>query len=285
MRSDLAAQFTSTMIELMQRTGTNWRQSWVGSGLHRNAITKRPYRGVNQPITALSGHGPFHATYKQWNDAGAQVCKGQKGTQIFFFKPYAIRDRKTDEEKQIMLARSYTVFGVDQVENAPPLQIEKRPEIERHAECERIIRETEIIIRYGGDKAAYIPSQDYIILPNPEQFENREALYSVSFHEIGHATGHEKRVGRNLTGRFGDPQYSFEELIAEATAGLVCCATGIAVEPRKESAAYMNGWLRGMKEDKNAIVRAFSMAQRAADWILKEPTRQDISAEPVQPQP
>ena len=285
MNRDLATEITNKILRLMETEGSAWKSPWVGQGLHRQAGNQKPYRGINQVILATAGHPPFWATYKGWQELGAQVRKGEKSTPIFFWKPYAVKDRETAEEKQIMLARSYSVFSADQVDNPPALEIVKRPEIERHEECERIIRETEIVIRYGGDKAAYIPSQDYIVLPKPEQFESREALYSVSFHELGHATGHKTRLDRNLTGRFGDPQYSFEELIAEATAGLVCSATGIAIEPRKESAAYMNGWLRGMKEDKNAIVRAFSHAQRAADWILKEPARHDISAQPSQPQP
>ena len=291
MRADLATQITDKLLDLMQQHGTNWRQPWVGQGLQRNAVSKKPYRGVNTAILALTGHAsPFYATYKQWGEMGAQVRKGEKATAIFFWKPYAIKDRETEEEKQIMLARTYSVFAADQVENAPALVIEQCPEIERHAECDRIIRETGIDIRYGGDRAAYVPSLDYVAMPKPEQFENRDAFYSTTFHEFGHATGAPSRLDRNLKGRFGDPAYSFEELIAESTAALVCCATGITPEPRKESACYLNGWIRGLKDDKQAIVRAFSHAQRAADWILKdvsapspEPPRPNLSTNPQPP--
>lgn len=271
MRADLATQITDKLLALMEQHGTNWRQPWVGQGLQRNAVSKKPYRGVNTVILALTGHAsPFFATYKQWSEMGAQVRKGEKATAIFFWKPYAVKDRETEEEKLIMLARTYSVFAADQVDNAPVLEIEQRPEIERHAECDRIITATGAAISYGGDRAAYIPSLDRIIMPTAPQFESRDAFYSTQFHELGHWSGAPSRLDRSLKGRFGDSSYAFEELIAETAAALVCAATGIIPEPRKETAQYLNGWMRGMRDDKQAIVRAFSLAQRAADFILKD---------------
>jgi antirestriction protein ArdC len=204
-RPDLATTVTEKLLTLMETAGTNWRQSWTGNGLYRNAVSKKPYRGINQLITATSGFAsPFFATYKQWNELGAQVRKGEKATAIFFFKPYAIKDRETDEEKQIMLARSYSVFSADQVDNPPAMEIQKRPEIERHAECDRVITETSAVISYGHDKAAFIPSQDRIIMPAANQFESRDAYYTTHFHELGHWSGAPARLDRNLKGRFGD---------------------------------------------------------------------------------
>lgn len=265
----------------METAGTGWKQSWVGSGPHINAVTKKPYRGINQAVLSLFGSGAqIHATYKQWGEAGAQVCKGQKATTIFFFKPYNIRDRDTDEEKQIYIARTYSVFGINQVENPPDIKLIERPDIERHAECDRIILETGANITWQGDKAAYIPSQDRIVMPSPKQFESPEAMYSVAFHELGHWSGAENRLNRDLKGRFGDDKYAFEELIGECTAAFVCTSVGIIPEPRKESAQYLNSWMRVLKNDKRAIVSAFSYAQRAADFIMKhDPSRPDFSAD------
>jgi antirestriction protein ArdC len=285
MRADLATQFSAAMIEMMSRYGSNWRQPWTGNGLYRNAVTKKPYRGVNQPILATSGFSSaFVATYKQWNELGAQVRKGEKSTAIFFWKPFAVKDRDTDEEKQIMLARTYAVFSADQVDNAPILISEKRPEIERQAECERVIRDTGAAISYGHDKAAYIPSQDRIIMPAANQFDNRDAFYTTQFHEISHWSGAPARLDRNLKGRFGDPAYAFEELIAESAAALICASIGIMPEPRKETAQYLNSWVRGMKDDSQAIVRAFSHAQRITDFILKDDPAPALEPSRLQPQ-
>jgi antirestriction protein ArdC len=88
-------------------------------------------------------------------------------------------------------------------------------------------------------------------------------------------------LDRDLKRRFGDSQYRFEELIAESAGSMVCVASGIIPEPRKETAQYLNNWMAGMREDKQAIVRAFSLAQRAADFIMK--TEFDPAAEPTRP--
>jgi antirestriction protein ArdC len=292
MRADLATTITEKLIYLMETSGANWRQSWVGNGLYRNAVSQKPYRGVNQLIVSLAGFkSPFMATYKQMTELGAQVRKGEKATTVFFWKPLSVKDRESDEEKQIMMARTYSVFSLDQVDNPPDLKIEQRPEIERHTECDRLLEDSGAVVSFGHDKAAYIPSQDRIIMPAANQFESRDAFYATLSHEwVGHWTGAKHRLDRNLKGRFGDPNYRFEELIAESASAFFCAAVGIIPEPRKETAQYLNGWIRGMKDDKQAIVRAFSHAQRAVDFILKDdaapapaPTRPDFSAD--QPPP
>jgi hypothetical protein len=74
MRPDLATTITEKLLDLMAKHGTNWRQPWVGQGLQRNAVSKKPYRGVNTLILATSGlQSPWFATYKQWHEMGAQV--------------------------------------------------------------------------------------------------------------------------------------------------------------------------------------------------------------------
>jgi antirestriction protein ArdC len=287
MRPDLAETVTAKLLTLMATHGTSWRTPWVGQGLQRNAASKKPYRGINTVILMTSGfQSPFFATYKQWGELGAQVRKGEKSTAIFFWKPFNIKDRETEEEKQIMLSRTYAVFNLSQVDNAPALVIEKRPEIERHAECDRIIAETGAAIHYGGDKEAFIPSHDTVIMPTPNQFESRDAFYSTAFHELAHWTGHRSRLDRNLKGRFGTESYAGEELIAECSAALTCATTGVIPEPRKESAQYLNSWMKVLRDDKRAIISAFSHAQRATDYIMQDqvapeaaPTRPRGSAE------
>jgi antirestriction protein ArdC len=283
MRADLAETISAKLIDLMEKHGSNWRQPWTGSGLYRNAVSKKPYRGVNQLIAAMSGYPePWFATYKQWHDLGAQVRRGEKATAIFFFKPFNVRDKDTEQERQIMLARTYSVFNIAQVDNPPPLEIVTRPEIERHAECDQIIAETGADIRYGGDRAAYIPSQDCVVLPTPQQFESREAFYGTAFHELSHWSGAAKRLNRDLKGRFGDQSYAFEELIAESASAFILAGIGMVPEPRKETAQYLNSWIKTLRDDKRAIVTAFSHAQKAADFILQdEPTQEP---EPTRPE-
>jgi antirestriction protein ArdC len=293
MRADLAQQITDKILKLMEENGSDWRRPWLGDGIAKNIFSKKSYRGVNIPILGLSGYSsPWFGTYKQWSELGAQVRKGEKSTAIFFWKPLHIKDKETEADRQILMARSYAVFSIEQVENAPAVETEIRPPLERHAECDRIIEATGAQITYGGDRAAYIPSQDRIVMPRPEQFLSPEGYYGTLCHEATHWAGHESRLNRNLKGRFGSETYAFEELIGKTGSALICAAAGIIPEPRADTAKYLNNWIAVLKNDKHAIISAFSHAQRAADFILNdepahtpEPTRPDISADPIQPQP
>jgi antirestriction protein ArdC len=118
------------------------------------------------------------------------------------------RDRETDEEKQITLARSYNVFHTSHLTNPPEIRNEPKPEIEIHVEAERLIAATGADLRFGGDKAFYSPSQDFVAMPHRQQFDSKEDYYSTLWHELeGHWTGHPSRLARDLTGRFGSEAY------------------------------------------------------------------------------
>src|SRR6185437_15001191 len=90
--------------------------------------------------------------------------------------------------------------------------------------------------------------------------------HRTALHELGHATGHASRLGRDLSGSFGSKKYAFEELVAEMTAAFGCASLGIA--PTVRHADYIASWLEVLHEDNRAIVRAASQASKAADWLL-----------------
>lgn len=220
-------------------------------------------------LTGTAGYSsPFWHTYRGWTELGAQVRKNEKATLIVFWKGLTIKDKETDEDKDILMSRFYPIFNSLQCDNAPQFEIKPRSAPERHEECERLIEAAGVPITYGGDRAFYSPSVDRITMPKREQFTSQEGLYGTTFHEIGHATGHESRLNRPLISRFGSEAYAFEELIAECSAAICCAATGITPEPRPDHAQYLNSWIKVLRGDKKAIFTAFSKAQAAADYIL-----------------
>lgn len=292
-KADLAQQITDKILKLMLENGSDWRRPWLGGGIAKNVVSKRSYRGINIPLLGLSGFAePWFGTYKQWTEIGAQVRKGEKATHIFFWKKLTVKDRESEDDRQVLMARSYAVFNIAQCDNAPVMTKEVRTPVESHAECERIIEATGADIRYGGDKAAYIPKLDCIIMPKREQFLTQEGLYGTLFHEASHWCGAKHRLDRDLSGRFGSRNYAFEELIAETSSALTCAEAGISPEPRVESAKYLNNWVDAMKEDKRVIITVFSKAQAATDYILSfsrpqpdpEPTRPDTATAPDAPE-
>ena len=110
-------------------------------------------------------------------------------------------------------------------------------------------------------------------MPARELFHSSEEYYNVLFHELTHATGNSKRVGRKgvmETSYFGSHEYSKEELVAEMGACFLCGEIWITPTTIDNSVAYIQSWLRVLKskENRNLIVSAASQAQKAFDYIL-----------------
>ncbi len=131
---------------------------------------------------------------------------------------------------------------------------------------EALIRATGIDFRIGGNQAFYVPAHDYVQVPPPQAYFEPIDWHRTALHELGHATGHASRLGRDMSGRFGTRKYAFEELVAEMNAAFCCASLGVV--PTVRHADYIGSWLEVLREDNRAIVRAASQASKAADWLL-----------------
>jgi antirestriction protein ArdC len=139
--------------------------------------------------------------------------------------------------------------------------------VERDATAEAFLKATGAGIRHGGNKAFYVPSQDFIQMPQIEAFKDTAAYYGTAFHEISHWAGHESRLHRDLTGRFGSAAYSLEEIISELAASFTCADLGLEPVLRDDHANYIGTWIKVLKDKPRAIVTAASEAQRAVDYV------------------
>ena len=243
-----------------------------------NATTERPYRGVNVLMlwaaAEVSGYSSGRwATYRQFAAAGAQVRKGEKSTPILFWKTSTAGAVEADDAEgatptRRLLSKVYSVFNADQVENLRVSAAAKLPAIERIQNAERFFEAVGADVRYGGDRACFIPSLDQICMPKFQQFCDAEAFYSTLAHETVHWTGAKHRLARDLSGRFGTDAYAMEELVAELGAAFMAGHLQISVEPRKDHSAYIKSWVRVLRGDPRAILTASSKAQEAADYLI-----------------
>ena len=273
--ADLYETVTKTIIADLEQGVASWVKPWkTGSGggiLPFNASTKRGYNGINIPILwhAASTRGyPTHGwlTYKQAITVGAQVRVAEKGTHVVFTKKLTIKDDGSDAEKRIGMLRAFTVFNVAQVDGLPVEPPVPGPTLEqRDTSATRFIAATGADIRHGGDRACYVPSQDFIILPETTAFESYEHYLATSLHETVHWSGAKKRLDRDLSGRFRTKSYAAEELVAELGAAFLCAHLG--VQGRLRHAEYLANWLELLKDDNRAIFTAASKAFQAADYL------------------
>lgn len=277
MKPTIYEQVTSTIVSAIEDGSGSFTLPWHRSGLTmpRNPTTEREYAGVNilglWASAAINGYTSSDwASYKQWQERGAQVTKGAKSTVVVFYKPLPVEN----EEDPKFVLRYSRVFNASQVEGYEPPDVPKGDPIDRLEDAETAIRATGIPIKEQGERACYVPSRDEVYIPDDWRFfdtptsTRQEAFYSTIFHELTHATGHKTRLDRSLKGKFGDPEYAFEELVAELGAAFCCARLGISAHPREDHAQYIENWLAAMKSDSRAIFKAAAFAQKATDYLL-----------------
>ena len=268
---------TNKVLGMLAAGTPPWRRPWGTAGIARS-IDKRPYRGINAfLLNAASFPNPVYLTFARALSLGGHVKKGEHGLPVILWKTDRIHDDESDDPTKMrtaFLLRHYTVFNVEQVEGLPEGTV---PAIEVHTH--NPIPEAEAIlmgmpnppgIEKKGGRACYTPALDMIRVPPMDRYPQPEEYYSTLFHELGHATGHASRLDRKTIADpqpFGTPDYSREELVAEMTAAFLCGECGIAPATLENSAAYLAGWTKVLKEDSKAVVIAAAQAQKAADYI------------------
>jgi antirestriction protein ArdC len=288
---DLHQSLTDQIVAAIERVSADdFRLPWHRSGMSaiqpKNALTKNAYRGIN--IVALwiaaEVHGYAHAlwaSYKQWQELGAQVRKGERSSLVVFYKEYDVDpdpEVKDDDGKR-RVARHSCVFNIAQVDGFALPEAPHTSIIERDAAADAYFAATKADIRHGGERAFYHPAADYIQMPAEHLFRGshygspKEDYYCVLGHEATHWTAHEKRLNRQFGKRFGDYQYSAEELVAELGAAFICADLDISPQPRLDHAQYLKHWLAMMKEDKRAIFTAAARAQEAVSFLASLQSR------------
>ena len=262
--------FISEIIEAVRNNTAPWQQSWP-SGLIApyNAVKGNTYSGRNAVRLFFQGlrrgyTDPRWATAHQIKEMQGHIRKGEKGTGILYYgQRIVIEDDGT--EKMLGVVRHYYVFNIEQT-NLPVLQREAlrevTPDLPAFAELLTIHNP-----RMAPGEPMYDPNTDTIRMLDKGAFTNDGEYYSAFFHEMGHWTGHESRLNRDLTHPFGTPGYAREELVAELSSFMLSLEHGLPFSP-KQSHAYLQGWAeRTGQELEDALRQGFKDATAAKNFI------------------
>ncbi|MFM9949454.1 MAG: ArdC family protein [Saprospiraceae bacterium] len=288
-QTDLYTKVTEKIIAMLECGTIPWRKPWSGYGLARNYATGHIYTGINLILMNNTDHSiPCFMTFKQIKEQNGSIRKGAKAEMVMYFN-VVFKDKSGNKlsaeeagsmnRKEVQVFRFlkyYNVFNVADIEGIeftyPGVDLQAHEKIEK---CENIIRampQPPEVVEYDSNRCYYNSVQDYVNMAEICQFQTPEDYYATFFHELCHATGHEKRLARpaisNPT-KFGSEAYSEEELVAEIGASFLCASVGIDYQPVMDNAAaYIQGWLKVLKKDKTFIFKASAEAQKAADFIL-----------------
>lgn len=271
---------TNRIIEQLENNIIPWEKPWSGAidGAF-NRVSKKPYSILNQMLLKYDGE---YASFKQWKDLGGHIRKGEKSEMVVFWKMYPIKEKQDDGTeiiKTIPLLKYINVFHISQVDGVEPLKQKVTHDIEPIDKAEKILndywnRENITIEHVKGDKAFYSPMFDKIQLPLFEQFKQSEEYYSTAFHESVHSTMKTSRCNRQEDRKgkvvsFASEEYSKEELIAEVGSAQLMNIVGIeTTKSFRNSTAYIQSWLKVLRNDNKFIVSASSKAEKAVNYIL-----------------
>ncbi|MCK1321596.1 DUF1738 domain-containing protein [Bradyrhizobium sp. 156] len=260
-RASLYDDITNKIIAELEAGRVPWVQPWGTAAakaplaMPKSAASGRQYSGIN--ILFLWGAATEHGftgqswlTFRQALSLGGHVRKGERGTTVVYADRFVPVDEKrraheTGEEAQgIPFLKRFTVFNSDQCDGLPPEIAKTAPPpppglIE--PQVEYLIKATGIDFRIGGNRAFYMPTEDYVQVPPPQAYFEPINWHRTALHELAHASGHPSRLNRDLSGSYGTKKYAFEELVAEISSAFSCASLGIV--PTVRHADYIGSWL------------------------------------------
>jgi len=285
-----------------------WHRPGVAFTIPKNALTDKTYRGSN--ILSLwidaddkNFEHQVWATFRQWQELGAQVRKGEKGSLIVKYGEWTPRadtggqTKRTpdnaaansggsgsgggddDDNGKRLFAKAAWVFNVQQVDGFEIAPAVPRADLTvRLDHVDAFIAATGAEFREGGQRAFYRHrglngDGDFIQMPPRALFTGTttstptESYESTRLHELSHWVGAEHRLDRKFGERFGDKDYAFEELVAELSAAFLCAELEITNMPRADHAQYLSHWLDVLQGDSKAIFTAASLATRAVEYL------------------
>ena len=295
-------QLVDQVLANLEKGNLFWTQGWVAAGAPESAVTGKKYRGINNLYLSLVAMAENYgdnrwATFRQMEEKGWTFKKDEEGHTLGKGKSvsveyYEMRDKETkrrfdrsvldgmtfDEQREYMdknvywLRKFYRVFNCSLMDGVPAKEMPMIDVNDRIEKAEAILdywNANESKIVYGGSQAFYRPSTDEVHLPEREKFKSTQSFYDTAFHEIGHSTGHQSRLNRDLSGGFGSQSYAMEELRAEIAS--IFMAQDLGIEPSEDrlqnNAAYIQSWKDEIKENPNALFTAIADADKIARYV------------------
>ena len=282
-------EVAEAIIKMIEGGTAPWQKPWDGNAsammlMPFNGASKRRYRGINSlylyTVANFKGYkDPRWFTFKQVEELGGKVKRGEKSVKVEYWqfkrtikedengKPLAKEDWLEVDRKVPLIMRS-AVFNAEQCEGIPELELPKR-DWEPLERADTIMKASGVPVFHDAvDRNYYSPGSDEIHLTPMEAFPTREAYYGTALHELGHSTGHEKRLNRQFGKTFGDENYAKEELRAEIASFMLCSDLGISRQASDEQhAAYVGSWVKALKSDPNEIFKASADAENICNYL------------------
>ena len=307
--SKFEKEFLSEFLnDIEKRENSSWAKPWDFVET-QNAFTGHKYSGMNELFLELMSRArkyddPRFATFNQARQNGYHIQKGSKGLPIQFFsfinketkKPWneaefrektknmTPEEKQKEADKKIAIAKTFHVFNAKNLisnenqktlsENIPITKFNKKVNTNELIDKfeKNLIENMEVGFNERHSEGAfYTPALDEVTMPLKEQFNSYEERMATLLHELGHATGHEKRLNRDLSGKFGTTNYSKEELIVEMNSVFMVNTLGLEIsdEQKENHLLYLDSWGKHIKNNPKEFLYALNDSLKIKEYMLE----------------
>ena len=274
----------------MQKDSYKWKKSWIEAGSPINYSTGEAYSGVNflSLNFAMVNKGYKHnqwLTFKQLKTLGGELINNS-WNYIYKFGTTPVKDEngkpkiKNGQQQIKFYFRCFVVYNIANT-SLEAKTIEKKSTQYSVDEIEAFIdrvNNNDVRIKTDSTNGCYYsPSYDWVHMVNKNNFIDTkdanatEHYYSVLFHELVHATGHQKRLNRfentkSMKFLEGKSHYAYEELVAELGSMLFASKYNLSVEStvREDHIAYLQSWIKALRSEDGTKLLTSAAAKAAA---------------------
>ena len=259
-------KITNQIIKALESGKIAWVSPFEKQIMPVNFLTKREYNGVNLLSLWVTGMlagytGNYWIGFQQAKQLGGRVKKGEKGTPITICCPSKRKDDDTDEETEYNFYKTDYVFNLySQIEGIDFEEI--KPTYRPIVQFDGMVKRAGMKVRFEGERAYYSPSDDFINMPFKNKFKTQTAYYQTLAHELIHSTMKrcKRVVEQTQAGR------ALEELTAEIGSAYLLAEFGIKADLQNTS-AYVQSWIKELKNDTNYIFKASKQAKNAVKYL------------------
>ena len=279
-------------LKCLEQDQVPWERGW-NIIHHYNPHSNHTYLGNNSMLLSLVAEienyvDPRWMTFNQIRENGYSLenAKG-KGVPIEFWSAYDKLKKRNITQSEVndfiengeqdrisYICKTYYVFNAAHIKGIEPFQ-KKEVSIDNKSIEQFLhtyLKNENIELIHGGSSAYYTPSKDNITIPLLDVFKSEEFYFDTLMHEIGHSTGHEKRLNRDLSGKKGSELYAKEELCAELASSFLNVELGLEMSEKSldRHKAYIQSWIKCIKEKPNELFNAIKKSEKIVDFVKEQ---------------
>ncbi len=204
-------------------------------------------------------------SYGAKDENGKPKIKNGQQQLKFYFRCFVVYNIANTSLEAKVIEKKSTQYHVDTITN--------------------FLNKVDVTIKHGSKNGCYYsPSGDYVSMVNKEDFIDTkdanatEHYYSVLFHELVHATGHNKRLNRfedtkSMKFLEGKSHYAYEELVAELGSMLFASKYNLSVEStvREDHIAYLQSWIKALRSEDGTKLLTSAAAKASKAFTYYHP--------------